>query len=255
MPTPDQPAPGVFLADATWQQAEQLLRPESVVVFPLGAGSKEHGPHLPLNTDHIQADDLARRVAARAAVVVAPTITYSYYPAFVEYPGSITLRRETARDLVVDVCRGLARFGPRRFYVLNTGISTLAPLADAAAAVQAEGLLLRFHDPRAATGPLEKELARQEGGTHADEVETSRMLFVAPRVVDMTKAVKDYHPDNGPGGLTRKPGGRGVYSPTGTWGDPTLATAEKGRRFVEAAVECVLREIDDLRKAEPPAAK
>src|SRR5436190_1963240 len=113
MPAPDAPTPGVFLADLTWQQAEQVLRPEAVVVFPLGAASKEHGPHLPLGTDHIQADDLARRLAARAVVVVAPTITYSYYPAFVEYPGSITLRRETARDVVIDACRSLARFGPR----------------------------------------------------------------------------------------------------------------------------------------------
>src|SRR3954466_8031495 len=103
--------PGLLLADLTWPQAERLLRRDAVVVIPLGAAAKEHGPHLPLNTDQLQADYLARRVAERSAVVGASPVTYSYYPAFVEYPGSTTLRRETARDVIVDVCRSLARFG------------------------------------------------------------------------------------------------------------------------------------------------
>lgn len=243
---------GVFLADLTWPQAEQALRPETVVVIPLGAAAKEHGPHLKLKTDWLQADYLARRVAERAGVVVAPTVTYSYYPAFAEYPGSISIRRETARDLIVDACTSLARFGPRRFYALNTGISTLQPLADAATALGHAGIVLRYTDPRSSAADLEGRLARQEGGTHADEVETSRMLYIAPDTVDMTKAVKDFRPSTGPGGLTRDPNRPGVYSPTGAWGDPTLATAEKGRAFTEAAVESILAEIEALRGTIPP---
>ena len=245
---------GVFLADLTWPEAERLLRPETVVVLPLGAAAKEHGPHLKLKTDRVQADYLAARLAERSAVVIAPTVTYSYYPAFTEYPGSITLRRETARDLVVDVCRSLAAFGPRRFYVLNTGISTLRPLADAAAALAADGILLRYTDPRGLSPDLERRIARQEGGTHADEVETSRMLYIAPEAVDMSKAVKDYHPEDGPGGLTRDPSRPGVYSPTGVWGDATLATAEKGRALTEAAVEAIAGEVKAIGAATPPSA-
>jgi creatinine amidohydrolase len=70
---------------------------------------------------------------------------------------------------------------------------------------------------------------------------------MAPKSVDMRKAVKDYH-GNAPGGLTRKPGGSGVYSPSGIWGDPTLATREKGRRVTEALVTEILKEIEDLRQ-------
>jgi creatinine amidohydrolase len=248
-----RPLPGVFLAEMTWPEAERRLRPDTVVVIPLGAASKEHGPHLPLNTDQIQAGYLARRVAERAEVVVAPTVTYSFYPAFVEYPGSTTLRRETARDLIVDTCRSLAAFGPRRFYVLNTGISTLRPLADAAAALASDGVLLRVHDPRAATAAVERSVLEQPRGTHADEAETSKMLFIAPEKVDMTKAVADIHPETpAGGGLTRDPTKPGVYSPTGTWGDPTLATPEKGRRLVETEVESILQEIEQLRQTPLP---
>ncbi len=73
------------------------------------------------------------------------------------------------------------------------------------------------------------------------------MLYVAPELVDMSKAVKDYHP--GAGGLTRDPHGAGAYSPTGIYGDSTLATRDKGELVVEAIVAGVLRDIEDLRRS------
>src|SRR4030095_15262872 len=115
----------VLLEDLTWVEAESHLTEGAVVVIPLGAGSKEHGPHLLLKNDWLLAEYFKKRVVEVAAVVVAPTIGHSYYPAFVEYPGPISPRLETARDLVVDTCRSLGSHGPRRFYVLNTGVSTL----------------------------------------------------------------------------------------------------------------------------------
>jgi creatinine amidohydrolase len=62
----------------------------------------------------------------------------------------------------------------------------------------------------------------------------------------MSKAVKDYHP--GTGGLTRDPHGPGTYSPTGIWGDPTLATRGKGEKVVEALVAALLADIEALRQ-------
>jgi creatinine amidohydrolase len=77
------------------------------------------------------------------------------------------------------------------------------------------------------------------------------MLYMAPETVDMSKAVKDFNPNNlGP--LTRNPNGKGVYSPTGIWGDPTLATQAKGRIFTEALVAGILKEIDETRGASVP---
>lgn len=250
--SPAAPGRGVLLEELTWVEAEKVLTPETVVVIPLGAASKEHGPHLKLKNDFILAEYLKGRVREKAAVAIAPTVNYGYYPAFVEYPGSTSLSLETSRDMIVEICRGLARFGPKRFYVLNTGVSTVRALAPAADILAKEGILLRYTNVLEATAAVEKEVCRQEGGTHADEVETSMILYMSPADCDMSKAVKDYHP--GKGGLTRDRKKEGMtYSASGVFGDATLATREKGRVVTEALVEATLREIEELRKASPPA--
>jgi creatinine amidohydrolase len=238
----------ILLETLTWDEAERILTPETVIVIPLGAGSKEHGRHLQLNNDFLAAEYFKRRVltAAPQNVVVAPTINYSYYPAFLEYPGSTSLSLETARAMITDIVRSLARYGPRRFYILNTGISTLKPLALAAADLAKEDILLRYSD-LSKDDPVERKL-RQSGGTHADEIETSMTLYIAPETVQMKKASRDLHQDQ-PGPLTRDPKGKGTYSPTGAWGDPTLATREKGQAVVESLLTTMLKEIDDLRRA------
>ena len=220
--------PGILLEDLTWKEAEAVLTPDAVVVIPIGAQAKEHGPHLKLRNDFTIAEYLKRRVLERSAVIVAPTLNYHYYPAFVDYPGSTTLRLETARDMTVDICRSLARFGPRRFYALNTGVSTVRALAPAVEILEADGILLRFTNVSTIVEDVEKKVQQQEGGTHADELETSMMLYIDPQSVDMKKAVKDYHPGASP--LSRVPDPTRTYSASGTYGDATLATREKGRR-------------------------
>jgi creatinine amidohydrolase len=243
---------GIVLGDLTWPEAEKELKPDTVVVIPIGAESKEHGPHLKLKNDSILAEYFKRKVVERADVVAAPTVNYHYYPAFVEYPGSTTLRLDTARDLLVDICRALSRYGPKRFYALNTGVSTVRALKPAAEILAAEGILFRYTNFLEVGAEAEKRIAKQEGGTHADEIETSLMLYIDPASVDMSKAVKDYHPSEA-GGLTRDPNKRGVYSATGIYGDPTLATKEKGETMARAILEGMLRDIEALRRATTPS--
>jgi creatinine amidohydrolase len=243
---------GVLLEDLTWQEAEKALTKDAVVVIPLGAAAKEHGPHLRLKNDLLLAQYFEERVREVEGVVVAPALNYHYYPAFVEYPGSTTLRLETARDLTIDVIKSIAAHGPRRFYVLNTGVSTVRALAPAAEALAKEGILMVYTNLKTAFGDIKSGLLKQEGGTHADEGETSMMLVIAPETVDMSKAAKDYHEDR-PGPLTRDPNGPGTYSPTGIWGDATLATREKGEVLVEALAKAMLRDIEELRKAPLPS--
>jgi len=247
---PSQLPKGILLENLTWQEAGKVLTDSTIVVIPLGAAAKEHGPHLKLNNDWRMAEYLKQRVLEAAEVVIAPTVPYHFYPAFVEYPGSTSLRLETARDVIVDICRSLARFGPRRFYVLNTGVSTLRALQPAAEILAADKILLHYTDILKVAEPAEKAVSQQEGGTHADEIETSMMLYIDPASVDMSKAAKDYHP--GKGALTRKPDAEGVYSPTGIYGDATLATREKGEKVVEATVEGILRDLQELRRSKLP---
>jgi len=242
---------GFLLEDLTWIEAERRLTPEAVIVIPIGAAAKEHGPHLLLKNDFTLAEYFKRRVLEAADVVIAPTVGYHFYPAFVEYPGSISLRFGTARDLMVDIVKSLAAHGPRRFYALNTGVSTARPLAAAAAELAEGGVLLAYTDIKKALGPIEAEVCQQEGGSHADETETSMLLYIDPAGVDMQKAQKDYDP-GGTGGLSRTPGGTKTYSPTGIWGDATLATVEKGERVVNALVAALLDDIEAVRRAPLP---
>ncbi len=220
------PVAGMRLGDMPWTEAEKLLGPDRVVVLPLGAGSKEHGPHLLLGNDQLLADGLAARVLQSRPVAMLPTLTYGFYPAFLEYPGSVSLSFETQRDVVMQVARSIARYGPRRFYVLNTGVSTARPLKAAAEALAGEGILMRFTDIVQAGGAAEAAVRQEKTGTHADEIETP---------------------------LTRDPASAtGHVSPSGVFGDPTLADWRKGREVSEAIVSAVLADIDTLAAAAPP---
>lgn len=109
-----------------------------------------------------------------------------------------------------------------------------------------QGIEMRFLNILEVDENLPEGLLQQEGGTHADEGETSMMLYLAPDTVNMKKAVKDYDARPNRRGLTRDSEGPGHYSPTGIWGDPTLATQEKGRIIVEATVQAVVKQIKEL---------
>ncbi len=245
---------GVRLEGLTWVEAEAALQPASVVVLPSGAGAQEHGPHLKLRTDRALAEYLTNRVVAASAVVAAPPLTYHYNPGFEEYPGSTSLSLGTARDLTSDVVRGLSRYGPRRFYVVNTGRTTASALAASARALTSEGILLRFTDIDARLRQAAQAVRQQDGGGHADEIETSMMLYIDPSSVDMKQAARDFTPAPATDTLrlTRQRRGEGVYSPTGVWGDPSVATREKGRVIVDSLVSAILQEIEELRVAPLP---
>jgi creatinine amidohydrolase len=244
-------AKSVALDNLTWREAEAALKSYTVVLFAVGARTKEHGPHLPLKTDYVMAEYLKERVAREVPVAVLPTVAYGFYPAFLEYPGSISISAETFKNTVSDICRSISRHGIRKFYVLNTGISTLAPLQAAAEELAKDGVAMRYLNLLEVDTKLPPGLLKQEGGTHADEAETSMMLYIAPDLVDMSKAVKDFDARPGRKGLTRDPKGTGTYSPSGVWGDPTLASREKGRVIVEKTVEEILRQIRELIRLKP----
>lgn len=248
-----QPAKGVRLEQSSWKDAEKLLTADTVVVIPIGAALKEHGPHLRLRNDLTLAEYFADRVTRASAVVVTPPLTYHFYPAFLEYPGSTSLSLETARDLTMQVVRNLAQHGPRRFYALNTGISTSRALEPAAEGLARDGILLRFTDFGAASEAAAARVRQQELGSHADEIETSMMLYIDPASVDMNLAVKDTAPRSTPMRLTRVRGSQGTYSPSGVWGDATLATRQKGEVVVEGVVSTVLSDIEALRSAPLPS--
>ena len=121
----------VDIEKLTWIEAEEVIKEYDVVLIALGARTKEHGPHLPLNNDFTMAEYLKEQVTKKVPVIILPTLQYGYYPAFLEYPGSISLQHDTFKNVIIDICNSFNGYGIRKFYVLNTGVSTLRPLKDA----------------------------------------------------------------------------------------------------------------------------
>jgi creatinine amidohydrolase len=238
---------GAFLEDLTWPEAGTRIAAGDVVVLPVGAAAKEHGPHLPLRTDYLVARELGRRVAEALPVLVAPVVSFGYYPAFVHYPGSQHLRAETFMALLTDLLAGFVGQGARRLAVINTGVSTEAPLRIVVREFYAtHGVRVAVAD-LAALGRAIKPRLRQKLGGHADELETSLVLAIEPGAVRMERAEPDYgHLADAPASVFYQPvvfgsdpGSGPDWSRTGARGDPSLASRDTG----EAALREITREL------------
>ena len=239
---------GVWLETLRWPEAKERIDQGWPVVVPIGAISKEHGAHLPLNTDYLVARELANRVAQELPVVIAPVLTLGYYPAFVRYPGTQHLRPETFQAMLTDVFDKLVRDGVTRIAVINTGISTEAPLRIVVREFYERTGVRVLTADIASLGKSTKALMQQKLGGHGDEAETSMIMAIAPHAVRFDKAVVDYgHALQAPKTVfyvptifDGDPATGPDYSVSGVRGDPTLATVEKGQAILaDMAAELV----------------
>jgi creatinine amidohydrolase len=234
-----------FVERLTWDEVARRLARGAVAILPIGAASKEHGFHLPMNTDRVQAEWLAARIADRFDALIWPTVTYGYYPAFVDYAGSISLSAGVFEGLIQEIAAGIMRFRCRALFVLDSGISTLAPVERALARLANTDVVhLGIHD-----GPIYRraaaELARQSHGSHADELETSLMLALAPDMVDMARAeASPVLRQQAPGALTPSDATSPNYSRSGSFGDPTLASQAKGEILLAAMVDDIFAMVE-----------
>lgn len=227
-----------FIEPMIWDEVARHIANGAAAILPVGAAAKQHGFHLPLNTDRIQAEYLASRLADRIDALIWPTLTYGYYPAFVAYAGSSSLSSSTFEAVVHEIAAGIIGSGCRKLFVLNTGISTLAPVERALSHLDSVSVMhLRIHEGPRYRRAVE-QLAEQSHGSHADELETSLMLALAPQLVDMARA--EPSPALGyeaPGPLTPTDVNSPNYSRSGSYGDPTLATSAKGEILLAAMLD------------------
>jgi creatinine amidohydrolase len=216
----------LLVAESNWQEVQRALEAGATAILPIGAAAKQHGLHLPMNTDFAQAEWLAKRLIELAPVAVWPTLSYGHYPAFVDYPGSCSLSRMTFQALCTQIINDVLRAGARAVIVLNTGISTIQPLK-AAISNSRRPASIGFANVYEGVNYLaaEAKLRHQPFGSHADEMETSIMLAIAPEKVRMDKArTWTRRMERGP--LNRTNPDAPNYSPSGVYGDPRLATRE-----------------------------
>jgi creatinine amidohydrolase len=229
---------GHFIERMSWDEVARRIANGASAILPIGAGAKEHGFHLPMNTDRIQAEWLARQIAGRIDSLIWPTVTYGYYPAFVGYAGSASLSETTFETMIGEIGTSILEFGCRALLLLDTGISTRAPIDRALARLGSDRVEhLKIHE-----GPRYREaavrLSAQSYGSHADEIETSVMLALAPDLVQMSRAeASPASARDASGPLTPADSSSLNYSRSGSYGDPTLATRAKGEILLAAMIE------------------
>jgi creatinine amidohydrolase len=207
------------------------LNPE-IAVLPLGS-FEQHGPHMPVNTDIVQIEATAERVAQELSAFLLPvqpiTNCYEHHGK----RGSVHYSYPVFGRLFTGLAESLYRQGFRKIAVLvgHGGIFILEP------AVQQ--LRYTYPDLRIVTAEYYPQYDYSTMD-HAGECETSRMLYHAPEHVHMDKAV-DCIPDNPRPYLTY--GSFFTHTPSGVWGKATLATAEKGRWLFEEGIRGLLQEL------------
>jgi creatinine amidohydrolase len=244
----------------TWPEVAALSEQDRVCVIPV-ATLEDHGHHLPIDADLRIVDEICRRAADEIPddVVLLPAIPHGYSPHHMDFPGPITIGWETFTRYLVHVGTSLAGHGFRRILYLN-GHGSNQNLVDMAARLvmveRPETLAASafYLSSPEALGAIDELRESERGGmAHACELETSIYLAIEPDAVDMDMAVDESsYPEGQHAWLDWTDGSLKImpwwssFSRTGVQGRPTLATAEKGKALLDAAVtECVayVREI------------
>lgn len=233
------------LDDLTMPRFEEGLKNTLTIIIPLGS-IEEHGPHLPLGTDTFQVEEVCRRAGRRAGAFAAPALPYGVCRSTADHPGTIGISTPTLRLMILDLGHSCYRQGLRNFIFISghAGKTHLMAILDAG-----ERLMEELDDIRVAVvseyGEVlakGREIIETEEDSHAGEVETSRILCLHPELVDGT-APEEY-PSFPPHILVRN---KRPYWPGGVWGNPSRASAEKGERLMEIAVDNL---VDIIRRLE-----
>jgi len=179
--------PILKLADMTWEEVRDLDRGGAVVLLPVGA-MEAHGPHLPLATDVIIAEAMARRCAEilsldGGTVLTLPSV-WATHAGFAEaFPGTVSVKGATVTALIRETAASLAAQG---FGVLGVANAHLDPGHLASLRAVADDppgrMRIAFVDltRRAVAQRLTEEF--RTGACHAGRFEGSVVLAEAPEL-------------------------------------------------------------------------
>jgi creatinine amidohydrolase len=235
------------MSEITWPEAKRALEGNTVVVLPIAGGVKEHGYHLPLGTDMFVIDELARILTKESGpeVLMLPTLNFAYFPAFVDWPGTVSIGAGNLIGFVSDIVRSYARHGGRKFLLLDGGVSTQAPLTIVSYDLANElGVKVAVTNIAALGGAEKRRICLEKGGGHGDESETSCILALRPELVHLERAVNETlqaipnaRSESGETLITLK---GPMTTKSGINGEPLAAAPEKGRAILEAMAREVL---------------
>ena len=232
---------GYFISELSYGELNSLLTDDSVIVLPIGGGSKEHGNHLPMGTDYFVTSWVAEQVTKRKNVFTLPTLPYAYFPAFVEWKGSVSVDKRIFADYVEEILTNFVKYGIWKFLIIDGGVSTHPPLVFMARDMfNKYNVYVGVSNIRELGKETELKVCSQKRGGHGDEAETSTLLYIRPDLVHMDQTTEEYlepFPGTVLNGRTIINMAGNMNTPHGTNGNSTLATRDKGEAIMEAYVD------------------
>ena len=236
------------LGDATWRDVSAATRIgrsidgvlTPVLLIPVGS-TEQHGPHLPLATDTLIAEEIAgRAVHMTDGLMIGPTISISSSGEHAGFPGTLSIGETVMANVVLELARS-ADWAAGVVFVNGHG-------GNASAVSRAVARLTTERRNALAWWP--KWPKRNDGGPsdlHAGRIETSLMLAIDPGLVRFELA--EAGPDASIDELRAK--GVKAVSPTGVLGDPGGASGGEGERFITTFVEDLVHEVEKWRPIDP----
>ncbi|MFH0946000.1 MAG: creatininase family protein [Planctomycetota bacterium] len=244
-----------ILAELNWPAAQRRLREVDLALLPVGA-IEQHGPHLPLDTDAFDADYLARRVAENCSAprpLVLPLVPYGVSYHHDDFSGTLSIGPDTLSRLIYEIGMSAARNGISKLVIINGHGGNSPALHFAAQMINRDARIFTCVDTGESSDHDIDALTETPNDVHAGEVETSTALATRPELVDMA-AARPFVPEfssrflnftskRSVGWYTRV----AQISPKGVLGDPTKASAEKGRKMWEVMVKNLVEFVEDIR--------
>jgi creatinine amidohydrolase len=250
----------VFFAEMTSREIKEALLRDAAIILPVGA-TEVCGQHCPVGTDHLTAKDISGRLGQLTDTLVAPAIPVGDSLPLMGFPGTLTVETQTLYLYIRDICLSLVSQGFQRIFFLNTHVYNVYPIERVCRELKPKGILTAQVDfwrlifQFAETSGLVESKQFMIG--HGGEVNTSVVMALFPKLVDLQKAQEE---TPGPS-LTSKYQGKIMtyrdfadYSNTGTVGYPKFASIEKGNRFIEAFLEYLAQFMREF-KSEPLPSK
>lgn len=243
----------VELALMTWKEAGAARDRGAVVLIPVGT-LEQNGSVCTLGTDTITAVEVANRVAKETGAVVAPVIGYGYSPQFRHFPGTVSLKPDTLRSLLFEVCQNMIENGFTRLLVVNCHMTNEPIIEHALRDVREQlGVLTAAIQPiNLALGAIKDLYQGKESALgHGAEPIASMMRSFAPDAVRIEAAKADawkqYQGLTVVGSSRVKVGG-GTYQlffntneaaeAAGT-GDPSASDPERGAEIMRRVVSLI----------------
>ena len=235
----------------TWPEVKAAIDGgRDTVVMALGA-TEQHGLHMPLATDALLGDHMARLLADRIDAFLAPTLRVGCSEHHVGFAGTMSISEATMHAVIADLVRSLSSGGFRRIVLLPSHGGNFAPLAAALELLDADerahviaitdlGVLFQI----AQLGEREYGVPLSDGGLHAGEWETSLLLALHPELVKMERAEAGFTGDPQEAVASMFSGGVASISANGAIGDPSSASREHGERYWSAVEEIVVEQVE-----------